>query len=328
MKIVSGIRPSGQLSIANYLGAIRQFIELQEKHEGYFFIADVHAITTPYNPKKLPDMVLSAFAIYLALGLDQNKSTIFLQSQVHQHAELALILETITPMGELERMTQYKEKRQEGAPANVGLFLYPVLMAADILLYKPEAVPVGDDQVQHVELTRSIAEKFNTRFKQTFPLPKPMVLGKNVSRIKSLQNPGKKMSKSDIDPDGSILLLDSKDEISRKIKKAVTDSGKEIVFDPAKKPAISNLLTIFSGYSGKEIKEIEKEFAGKTYVEFKDSLTELLVEKLSSIKKKFDELMSGRQELIRSLSLGSEKASLVAAKTMDEVKRKTGLKLN
>lgn len=327
MRIVSGIRPSGQLAIANYLGAIRQFIELQEKHEGYFFIADLHAIATPYNPKRFPDMVLSAFAIYLALGLDQNKSTIFLQSQVHQHAELAWILETITPMGELERMTQYKEKRQEGAPANAGLFLYPVLMAADILLYKPEAVPVGDDQVQHVELTRSIAEKFNTRFKQTFPLPKPMVLSKNVSRIKSLQNPDKKMSKSDIDPDGSILLLDSKDEISRKIKKAVTDSGKEIIYDPAKKSAISNLLTIFSGYSGKEIKEIEKEFAGKTYVEFKKDLTELLIEKLSPIKKKFDELMSDRQELIRSLSQGSEKASLVAAKTLDEVKRKTGLKL-
>ncbi len=328
MKIVSGIRPSGQLVIANYLGAIRQFIELQKEHEGYFFIADLHAITTPYNPKKFPDMVLSAFAVYLALGLDQDKSTIFLQSQVHQHAELALILETITPMGELGRMTQYKEKRQEGAPANAGLFLYPVLMAADILLYKPEAVPVGDDQVQHIELTRSIAEKFNARFKQTFPLPKPMVLGKNVSRIKSLQNPDKKMSKSDVDPDGSILLLDSKDEISRKIKKAVTDSGKEVVFDPAKKPAVSNLLTIYSGFSGKNIKSLEQEFAGKTYVEFKKALAELLIEKLSPIRKKFDELMFDRQELIKTLSRGSEKAQKVAEQTLDEVKRKTGLKLN
>ncbi|HCI05524.1 MAG: Tryptophan-tRNA ligase [Parcubacteria group bacterium GW2011_GWC1_45_9] len=327
MRIVSGIRPSGQLTIANYLGAIKQFIELQEKHEGYFFIADLHAITTPYEPKELKNAVLSAFALYLALGLDSEKSTIFLQSQLPEHSELAWILETIAPLGELERMTQYKEKKQEGSPANAGLFLYPVLMAADILLYKPQAVPVGEDQIQHVEMTRSLAEKFNSKFGNVFPLPEPLVLGKNSARIKSLQNPDKKMSKSDEDPDGAILLLDSPQEIKRKIKKAVTDSGKEIVFDLKKKPAVANLLTIFSGYSGKEIKQLEKEFSGKTYAEFKNSLAELLTEKLKPIKTEFERLMKDESFLIRLLTQGSAKAQKVASKTLEEVKEKTGLTL-
>lgn len=338
MRIVSGIRPSGQLTIANYLGAIKQFISLQDQHEGYFFIADLHAITTPFDPKTMPDSVLSAYAIYLALGLNPQKSVIFLQSQVHEHTELAWILETIAPMGELERMTQYKEKKQDGAPANAGLFSYPVLMAADILMYKPEAVPVGDDQVQHVELTRSLAEKFNTKFGETFPLPKPMILGKDSARIKSLQNPEKKMSKSDQDPDGSILLLDPPNEIQRKVRKAVTDSGKEIVFDPKKKPAVSNLLTIYSGFSdshsakgsgatSESIKDLEKKFSGKTYVEFKNALTDLLIEKLTPIQKKYQDLMADRKNLIENLTAGSQKAQQIAGQTLDEVKEKAGLKL-
>lgn len=327
MRIVSGIRPSGQLTIANYLGAIKQFISLQDQHEGYFFIADLHAITTPFDPKTMPDSILSAYAIYLALGLNPQKSVIFLQSQVHEHTELAWILETIAPIGELERMTQYKEKKQDGAPANAGLFSYPVLMAADILMYKPEAVPVGDDQVQHVELTRSLAEKFNTKFGETFPLPKPMILGKDSARIKSLQNPEKKMSKSDQDPDGSILLLDPPNEIQRKIRKAVTDSSKEIVFDPKKKPAVSNLLTIYSGFSEEITKDLEKKFAGKTYVEFKNALTDLLIEKLTPIQKKYQDLMADRKNLIENLTAGSQKAQQIARQTFDEVKEKAGLKL-
>jgi tryptophanyl-tRNA synthetase len=327
MRILSGIRPTGELTIANYLGAVKQFIELQDKNECYFFIADLHAITTPYEPKTFSDSVLNAYAIYLACGLDSQKATIFLQSKIHEHSELAWILETIMPMGELERMTQYKEKRQEGAPANAGLLLYPVLMAADILLYKPDAVPVGEDQAQHVEITRFIAEKFNRKFGRVFPLPKWLALEKAFIRIKSLQNPNKKMSKSDADPDGSILLLDSVKEIQRKIKKAVTDSGKEIIFNPEKKPAISNLLTIFSGFSGKEIKQLEKEFKNTSYAEFKTALAKLLTDKLTPIRKKYAKLIKNKKRLTKSLVQASLKAQCIAQKTLKETRQKMGLQI-
>ncbi|MEW5805500.1 MAG: tryptophan--tRNA ligase [Patescibacteria group bacterium] len=327
MKIVSGIRPSGELTIANYIGAIKQFIRLQENNECYFFIADLHGITTPYEPKKFSQSVLSAYAIYLALGLDNKKAKIFLQSKIPEHSELAWLLETITPMGELERMTQYKEKRQEGAPANAGLLLYPVLMAADILLYKVEAVPVGEDQVQHVELTRFIADKFNKKFGRTFPLPKALVLGKNSARIKSLQNPNKKMSKSDADPDGSILLLDPAKEITRKIKKAMTDSDKDIRFDPIKKPAIANLLTVFAEFSGENIKALEKKFSQSSYAEFKTKLAELLVQKLEPVQKKYFELIKNTNQLTSQLSQDSEGVRKTAAATLAEVKEKMGFRI-
>lgn len=325
MRILSGVRPTGHLTIANYLSAIRQFIKLQEKNECFFFIADLHAITTPYEPKKLLDLSLEAYAVYLALGLSPQKATIFLQSRVPEHIELAWLLETITPVGELERMTQYKEKQQEGAPANASLLLYPVLMASDILLYKPSAVPVGEDQVQHVELTRFIADKFNKKFGKTFPLPKELVFEKHEARIKSLQNPEKKMSKSDTNPDGSILLIEPNEETKRKIKKAVTDSGKEIIFNPKRKPAISNLLTIFSGFSGKSIEALEAQFKNSNYAEFKSALADLLIEKLSPIRERFQKLIKNKQLLLKQLEQDSLKAQKIAQKTLREVKRKMGL---
>jgi tryptophanyl-tRNA synthetase len=325
MKIVSGIRPSGELTIANYLGAVKQWLELQKEHEAYFFIADLHALTTPYEPKKFPQTVHETLALYLALGLDPQKSTVFLQSQVPAHAELAWLFATFTPAGELERMTQYKEKIREGAPAMAGLLAYPVLMSADILLYKADAVPVGEDQIQHIELTRKIARRFNKRFGKIFPVPKPILASKGAERIKSLQNPEKKMSKSDDDPSGAIMLLDSAGEIRRKIKIAVTDSGKEIKYDPAKKPAISNLLVIASGFSGKSISVLEKEFRGSGYAEFKEALAEELMRNLAPVREKFNRLMQNTSGLDQILATGAEKARPVASKTLAKVKQKMGL---
>ncbi len=325
MRLISGIRPSGELTIANYLGAIKQWLLLQENYESYFFIADLHAITTAYDPKNFSDNVLKTLALYLSLGLNPKKAIIFRQSDIPSHTELAWLFSTFTPVGELERMTQYKEKIREGAAAMAGLLSYPILMAADILLYKAEAVPVGEDQIQHIELTREIADRFNKRFGKTFPIPKAILPQKETARIKSLQNPTKKMSKSDDDPNGAIMLLDSPEEIRRKIKIAVTDSGKEIKYDPEKKPAISNLLGIFSGFSEKSIPELEKEFKGKGYAEFKAILSELLIEKLTSIQEKFDSLIKDQEKLKTILNTGSKKAKLVAQSTIEEVKVKMGL---
>lgn len=334
MRLVSGIRPSSPITLsgylgstitaANYLGAMKQWIELQKKYESYFFLADLHAITTPYDPKQFSDVIAETLAIYLAVGLDPKKSVIFLQSKVPEHTELAWLFQTLTPMGELERMTQYKEKvKIEKAPANAGLFAYPVLMAADILIYKADVVPVGEDQVQHIEFTRMIAEKFNKKYGETFPLPKAIMPPKGAERIKSLLDPKKKMSKSDR-PESYIGLLDSPDEIRRKIKIAVTDSGKEIKYDTGKKPAISNLLVIASGFSGKSIPELEKEFSGKGYAEFKSYLGDLLVEKLAPIHKRFAELTEDRGYLRGILGEGSKKARNAASQTLSEVKQKMG----
>lgn len=221
MRLVSGIRPSGELTIANYLGVLKQWLELQRKHEPYFFIADLHALTTPYDPKTFPKTIQETLALYLALGLDPERSVVFLQSMIHEHAELAWLFSTFTPVGELERMNQYKEKVREGAPAMAGLLSYPVLMAADILLYKGEVVPVGEDQVQHIELAREISNRFNKHFGKTFPVPQPILPPKGAERIKSLQNPEKKMSKSDDDPNGAIMMLDKPEEIRRDRKSVV-----------------------------------------------------------------------------------------------------------
>lgn len=325
MRLVSGIRPSGELTIANYLGAIKQWLELQTQYESYFFVADLHALTTPYNPKTFPDAVFRTLALYLALGLEPDRSTVFLQSHIPAHAELAWLFSTFTPVGELERMTQYKEKTKEGAPAMTGLLSYPVLMAADILLYKADVVPVGEDQIQHIELTREIAHRFNKRFGNTFPVPKPILPPKGAERVRSLQNPEKKMSKSDDDPNGAVMLLDTPEEIRRKIKIAVTDSGKDIVFDPRKKPAISNLLVIASGFSGKPITELEKEFRSKGYAEFKNALAEILVAALQPIQREFGRRMQDTEKLKKMLERGDERARPMANKTLTEIKQKMGL---
>ncbi|OIO50374.1 MAG: tryptophan--tRNA ligase [Candidatus Brennerbacteria bacterium CG11_big_fil_rev_8_21_14_0_20_43_10] len=327
MRILSGIRSSGQLTIANYLGAISQFIALQNEHECFYFIADLHAITTPYDPKTFSHNVLDVAAMYLAFGLDPLKTTMFLQSLIPEHTQLQWLLATITPMGELERMTQYKEKTHQGDPADVGLFMYPVLMAADILLYKPQAVPVGEDQVQHVELTRSIAEKFNKRFGETFPLPEPKTLDKAFSRIKSLQDPAKKMSKSDDNQKASIGLMDTPEQIRAKMKSAVTDSKKDIVFNPNKKPAISNLLTIASGFSGLPITMLEQQFKGASYADFKMAVADMIIEKLTPMHEKYYELIKDKKKLKNLLVDHSHKAQVIASETLKEVQEKMGLAL-
>lgn len=324
MRLLSGIRVSGELHIGNYLGALKQWIELQNSYEAFYMLADLHAITTPYNPKKFSKAVLETLALYLSLGLNPKKSVVFLQSHVQEHANLAWFFETFTPVGDLNRMTQYKEKAKEGAPAMTGLFAYPVLMAADILIYKADAVPVGEDQVQHVEFAREVANRFNKRFGKTFPLPKTILPPKGAERIKSLQNPLKKMSKSDKDPNGAIMLLDSPTEIQKKLKVAVTDSGKEIIYDPKEKPAISNLLVIASGFSGKSIPELEKQFRGRGYKEFKEFVAEVIIQKLKPVQEKFKSQIKSSNVLKEILENGASRARKVAQETLLEAKGKMG----
>ena len=323
MRILSGIQPTGALHIGNYLGAIKQWVELQSKGECFFLIVDLHSITINYNPKQMPENILSAAMDYLAAGINPKKSIIFIQSQIKEHAELAWLLETITPIGELERMTQYKEKsKQNKDNINTGLFAYPVLMAADILLYKTDIVPVGDDQAQHVELTRTLARKFNNKFGKVFIEPQTQ-LSKFGARIMSLDNPEIKMSKSL--PNGCIFLSDAPDAIRQKIKAAVTDSGKEIKFDEKNKPAISNLLTIYHLFSEKSISGIEKKYRGKGYGEFKKDLAEVIVNGLSKFQKNREQFEKNPQQVKKILAESAEKAQEIATETINEVKTKMGL---
>lgn len=324
MRIFSGIRPTGGLHIGNYLGAIKQWIELQEKNECVFCIVDLHAITTPYNPKELQKNILETTAVYLAAGINPDKAVIFVQSEVKEHAELGWLLGTICPMGELGRMTQFKEKsKQHKEYANAGLFNYPVLMAADILLYKTQAVPVGKDQEQHVELARTIAKKFNLKFGKIFPEPES-IIAETGAKIMSLTNPKKKMSKSD-DPKSCISLFDSPEDITKKIMSAETDSGKDVIYNITKKPGISNLLTIYSLTSGKTIKEIEKEFKGKGYGDFKKSLAQTLINYLEPFRRKQMELQTRDVYVKEILNKGANRARIIAQTTMKEVREKMGL---
>ena len=324
MRVFSGIRPSGQLHIGNYLGAIKQWLKLQETNECFFCIVDLHAITTPYNPAELQENIKDTAIAYLAAGLDPKKCHLFLQSQVSEHTELAWLLGALAPIGELQRMTQFKEKVKK-YPKNVtaGLLNYPLLMASDILLYKAELVPVGKDQKQHVELTRMLARKFNKQFGKTFPEPKTL-LPKVGEKIMSLQNPKKKMSKTD-DEKGCIGLFDRPEIIKEKIMKAVTDSGKVIKYDSKRKPAISNLLTIYSLLSSKQIKVIEKKFQGKGYLQFKKSLANLLIKSLEPFRQKKKEYTKREVYLQEILEQGRKKAQIIAQETISEVKRKMGL---
>lgn len=326
--LISGVRPTGEVHIGNYLGAIKQFVEFQDKYKTLFFVADFHAITEQQDPKIFAHETKSVAALYMACGLDPKKTTLFVQSQIQEHLELSWILGTITPVGELNRMTQYKDKTAEGKPANLGLFAYPVAMAADILIYKAEKVPVGEDQYQHLEFARTIARKFNNKFGETFPEPRSVPASKGAERLKSIADPSKKMSKSGT-PNDYIALLDSEAEIRRKIQIAVTDSGKEIKYDLESKPAISNLLTIFSLMSGKEIKALEKEYKGKSYAEFKKDLADLLVQKLLPIQIAYKKIMNppagGEKKLMKILDDGAKQARAFAQETMKEVRQKIGL---
>ena len=324
MKIFSGIQPTGTLHIGNYLGAIKQWIDLQKKANCIFSIVDLHAITTPYNPKEMQKNILSAAMDYLAAGMDSKKCIIFVQSQVKEHAELAWILETLTPMGELERMTQFKEKSQQHKEnINAGLFSYPVLMAADILLYKADTVPVGEDQQQHVELSRVLAKKFNNKFGKTFPEPKTQ-LSKFGARIMALNDPSQKMSKS-LGPQSYIALIDSPEAIREKIKTAVTDSGKEIKYDKENKAAISNLLTIYRLFSNKPITDIERKYGNKGYAEFKKDLAEVIIKELADFQKKRKRLEKNPKQVEKILADGAKKAQKIATATMKEIKTKMGL---
>lgn len=326
--ILSGLKPSGEIHIGNYLGAIQQWVDLQGKYPSYFFIADLHAITEPQQPKDLRRQILETAAAYLALGVDHKKTVFFVQSHVPEHTQLMWILNTITSMGDLERMVAYKEKVAEGKETLAGLFTYPVLMAADILLYKPTHVPVGGDQRQHVELTRELARRFNTRFGDVFPLPKEF-LDENGTRkrIMSLQDPAKKMSKSH-GTQTYIGVFDPPEVIRKKIKSAVTDSGTEVIYQLEKSPAISNLISIYQFFSQKAFGQIEYEFVNKGYGEFKTALADLLVEKLAPIQDKHRELLKNRDQLLTILKDGAERARAVASKTLAEVYEKVGLNLN
>lgn len=324
MRIFSGIRPTGNLHIGNYLGAIKQWLELQEKNECIFCVVDLHAITTPYKENELQKNILETATTYLVAGLNPEKSIIFVQSQIKEHAELAWLLSTITPLGELQRMTQFKEKSKKHSKyINAGLLNYPVLMASDILLYQTDMVPVGKDQKQHVELTRTIAGKFNKQFGNTFKIPRAL-LSKSGAKIMSLQNPKKKMSKTG-DPKGCIGLFDTPTEIQKKVITAVTDPGRKINYSPENKPGISNLLTIYSLFSGKSIEEIEKKFKGKGYAEFKKSLAKFLVNSLEPFRQKRKELLKREVYVKEILKQGERKAQVIAQSTMQDVKKKMGL---
>jgi tryptophanyl-tRNA synthetase len=327
MRVFSGIQPTSDIHIGNYLGAIKQWIELQEKNECVFCIVDLHALTVPYNPKSLQDLILEEAIAYLAAGIDPEKSIIFIQSQVKEHTELTWLLNTVTPIGDLERMTQYKEKsRKFKDNINAGLLNYPILMAADILLYQTDIVPVGEDQKQHVELARTIARKFNQRFGQVFKIPEAK-LPKTGARIMSLTNPLKKMSKSD-SRESYVGLFDEPEVIKEKIMKAVTDTGKVIKYQPEKKPGISNLLTIYSLLSGKTIKDLEKKFKNKGYADFKKSLAELLVNSLETFRRKRKELLAREVYVKEILNQGTKKAQVIAQSTIQEARKKMGLLLH
>lgn len=320
--LLSGITPSGVLHIGNYLGALKQWVELQKTHRVFAMIADLHAITTPQEPEKLRAKTLEVAALFVAAGIDPERSVVFVQSHVPAHAQLAWMLNTFTPVGELERMTQFKEKKGK-AGVLAGLLNYPTLMAADILLYQADVVPVGEDQKQHLELTRTLAQKFNTRFGKTFKIPQALVQ-KDAARVMSLNDPSKKMSKSAENAANYISLLDAPDEIRKKIKIAVTDSEKDIRSDEREKPAIANLMRIYGAFSGASLKELEKKYESAGYAEFKSDLAELIIEKLTPIQKTYDELKRNEIKIENIIKKGAEDARETAEKTLSSAKEKMG----
>ena len=323
---MSGIQPSGILTIGNYLGAIRNFKQLQDDYNCVFMLADLHTLTVKQDPALFRKNTYELIALYLACGLNPENSILFLQSHVPAHAELAWILNTITYPGELNRMTQFKDKSRSHADnVNMGLMDYPVLMAADVLLYNADLVPVGADQKQHLELTRDLAIRFNNRYSETFKIPEPYI-AKVGAKVMSLQEPIKKMSKSDENVNAFISMNDDKDTIIRKFKRAVTDSGSEIRF-AEDKPGISNLLTIYSLFSGKTIAESESEFEGKGYGDFKIKVGEAVADALMPIISEKNRILSDKSYLNKVLSDGAEKASRMAYRTLNKVYKKVGLVL-
>lgn len=327
-RIFSGIQPSGIIHIGNYLGAIKQWVKLQDEvDQAIFCIVDLHAITVPQNPVELKKNILSMAALYLAAGINPDKSAIFVQSTLPQHSELQWVLNTITSLGQLERMTQFKDKSINNKTENIsaGLLDYPVLMAADILLYKTTHVPVGEDQKQHVELTRDLAERFNSRFGETFIVPEP-VIKKESARIMGLDDPTKKMSKSAVSPLNYIAMTDDAETVRNKIKRAVTDSGSEIK-SSVDKPAITNLLNIYSEVTGKSVAEIETEYSGRGYGEFKAGLAEVIIDFLAPIQERYEKIIKDEVGLKKILEISATKVAPVAQKTLKVVKDRMGLGL-
>ncbi len=320
----SGIQPTGNLHLGNYLGAIKQWVKLQQQVNGIYCIVDLHAITMPQDPVALRRNVLTAANFYLAAGLDPARSTIFVQSAVSAHSELAWILGCVARYGELARMTQFKDKGEGRESVSVGLFTYPVLMAADILLYDADVVPVGEDQKQHVELCRDVAERFNATFGDTFVLPEPLILGTG-GRIMGLDQPSKKMSKSAGSPNNYIALEDDPDTITRKIKTAVTDPGSEVRYDPENKPGISNLLTIYSLLADEPMAVLEAKYAGKGYGLFKRELTEVVVENLRPMQVRYHDFQKDPVVAIGVLRRGADRAEEIAGATLSRAREKLGL---
>ncbi|MBI2888435.1 MAG: tryptophan--tRNA ligase [Candidatus Liptonbacteria bacterium] len=324
--LFSGMQPTGRLHLGNYLGALKNWVELQAsgRYQCYFFIVDLHALTQPQEPKELQTNIMNLAADYFAAGIDPKKSVVGLQSAVPAHSELTWILSTITPMGELERMTQFKDKSsRQKENINAGLFTYPILMAADIILYDAAFVPVGDDQLQHLELTRTLVRKFNAKYGETFVEPKPLLT--ETPRVMSLSDPMRKMSKSE--PAGCLFLDDSPADIEAKVKRAVTDSGSEVKFDEEKKPAIANLLRIYSSLSGESVQVLEKRFEKSAYSEFKSDLAKLVIEHFAEFRAKKAELKKKPDALKKTLSAGSGQAAKIAEKKITEVKERIGIAL-
>lgn len=320
--VYSGIQPSGQLTIGNYIGALRNFIDLQDEYLCLYCIADLHAITVAQVPKDLRKNTLDLIALYLAAGIDPEKSIIYVQSHVSAHAELSWVLNTITGLGQLQRMTQFKAKSQKVKEVEAGLLNYPVLMAADILLYQTSFVPVGEDQRQHLEITRDIAERFNFRYSETFTIPE-ILPAKVGGRIMSLQDPLSKMSKSDKNKDGFILIIEDENETRKKIKKAVTDSLGVIRYNDEQK-GLKNLIDIYAAFSGLKVEEIVKKYQDKGYGLFKEELAEVVVEGLRPIRERFKEIREDKAYLEKVYKEGAQKASYMAEKTLRKVYKKVG----
>jgi tryptophanyl-tRNA synthetase len=326
-RVLSGIQPtSDSFHLGNYLGAVKQWVELQDSHDTFYCIVDLHALTVETDPALLRQRTLASAAQLLALGISPEKSTLFVQSQVPQHNQLGWIMECMAGFGEASRMTQFKDKSAKAGSdsARVGLFTYPMLQAADILLYQADLVPVGEDQRQHIELTRDLAGRFNTRYGQTFQLPEAYIL-KAGAKINDIQDPTSKMSKSTGSSAGVIEIMDTPEANLKKIKSAITDAGREVTFDQAEKPGISNLLTIHSSLSGTSIADLEKEFEGKGYGDFKSSVAEVVVEYLRPIRQRALDLLSDEKHLIDILHSGSSKAREVASATLDATYKGLGV---
>jgi len=326
-RVLSGIQPtSDSFHLGNYLGAVKQWVELQDGHDAFYCIVDLHALTVETDPALMRKRTLVSAAQLLALGISPEKSTLFVQSQVPEHNQLAWIMECITGFGEASRMTQFKDRTAKGGSdtTKVGVFTYPMLMAADILLYQADLVPVGEDQRQHIELTRDLAERFNSRYGTTFTIPTGFIL-KQGAKIYDLQNPTAKMSKSAESVSGLIEILDAPEVNTKKIKSAVTDAGREIKFDEKEKPGVSNLLTIHSALSGQSISELENHFAGKGYGDLKGEVADVVVEYLKPIREKTLELLSDESHLLAVLSRGAAKAQGVASTTLTKTYENLGL---